>query len=52
MAKLTKTQKKRLVKEIKSKATKLYMLDFPVIMSMKDYDAIRKICDRVMNKIG
>lgn len=52
MAKLTKTQKKRLVKDIKNKASKLYMVDFPVIMSMKDYDAIRKICDKMMKKIG
>jgi len=51
MAKLTKAQKKRLVKEILSKSTKLYTQDFPVIMSMKDYDAIRRAMDRTMKKI-
>ena len=52
MAKMTKAQKKRLVKDILSKSTKLYTQDFPVLMSMKDYDAIRKIMDRTMKRIG
>ena len=51
MPKLTKTQKKRLVKSIKDKAAKLYLADIPAIMSMKEYDAIATICDRVMKKI-
>jgi len=52
MARLTKTQRKNLIKSIEAKATKLYTADFPVIMSMKDYDAIRKICDRLMKKVN
>mgnify|MGYP001161422421 CR=1 FL=1 len=51
MARLTKTQRKNLVKSIRSKAVKLYTSDFPVIMSMKDFDTINKICDRIMKKI-
>lgn len=40
LAKLTKTQAKRRLKEIDSKAFKLYEHDF---ISMKDMEAIRKI---------
>lgn len=51
MVRLTKAQKKRLVTSLKDKADKLYMQASPVILSMKDYDAIRSICDRVLKKI-
>ncbi len=49
--KRTKTQRKKLVKDMLGKAQSLYIQDFPVIMSMKDYDAIRNICDRIMKRI-
>jgi len=51
MAKLTKTQQKKLTKDILSKATKLYV--YPQrAMSMKDYDAIKKIMERTLKRIG
>lgn len=52
MARLTKTQRKNLIKGIMGKATKLYLAEGPTTgMTMKDYDAIRKICDKLMNKL-
>lgn len=55
MARLTKTQKKRLVKEIESKAKKLYMvptLDIVKVVNTKDMEAIEKLCAKFMKRIG
>ena len=57
MARLTKTQKKRMVKEIESKAKKLYMFGFygirnESIVDVKDMAAIEKLCKKFMNRIG
>ena len=43
-ANMTKTQKKRMIDSIQAKAGKL-MLAMP--MRVKEYDDIRKICDRL-----
>ena len=52
MPRLTKTQRKNLIKGILGKATKLYTADFPTSgMTMKDYDAIKRICEKMMNKL-
>ena len=53
MSKLTKAQKKRLVKEILSKSKKLYMLyDNPDILSTKDMAAIEKLTSKWLKRIG
>jgi hypothetical protein len=56
--KLTKTQKKRLVQDILSKSMKLYTQ--PVryqdgssgVMSVKDMEAIERLCAKWMKRIG
>lgn len=57
MARLTKTQKKRMVKEIESKTKKLFMFGFygvrnESIVDVKDMAAIEKLCKKFMNRIG
>tara|TARA_Y100000310_G_scaffold310552_1_gene355922 strand:- start:53 stop:214 length:162 start_codon:yes stop_codon:yes gene_type:complete len=53
MSKLTKAQKKRLVKEIISKSKKLYMADFnPAILTVRDLDAIEKLTSKWLKRIG
>jgi hypothetical protein len=55
MAKLTKTQRKRLVSEIQKKTKKLYMSpDFAhqVIVSTKDMEAIDRLCAKWMKRLG
>ncbi len=55
MAKLTKTQKKRLVKEIESKAKKLYLWAWAPsgspIIETKDMQAIEKMFAKFMKRI-
>lgn len=55
MAKMTKAQKKRMVKDIMKKTQKLYMSDsanIKFIVSTKDMDAIERLCNKWMNRIG
>lgn len=59
MAKMTKAQKKRMVKEILSKSKKLYMVttttyssNEPPILSTKDMEAIERLCAKWMKRIG
>ena len=55
MGRLTKTQKKRLVREIQSKAKKLYMVRYDAfvdIVNTKDMEAIEKLCNKWMKRIG
>jgi tRNA(Arg) A34 adenosine deaminase TadA len=57
MAKMTKTQKKRMISEIQKKSKKLYMdaAEYPfnaVIVSTKDMEAIEKLCAKWMKRIG
>jgi hypothetical protein len=59
MAKLTKTQKKRLVNEIESKAKKLYMYGGTTyvtsgtyIVDTKDMNAIEKLCKKFRQRLG
>ena len=59
MPKLTKIQKRRLVKEILSKSKKLYMItttsysvNEPPIVSTKDMEAIERMSGRWIKRIG
>ena len=58
MAKMTKTQKKRMVKDILNKAKKLYMIDVVgpyrgvEILDTKDMVAVEKMCNKWMKRIG
>jgi len=55
MVKLTKTQKKRLVREIESKAKKLYLHGWDLnvtIIDTKDMNAIEKLCKKFKQRIG
>ena len=56
MAKLTKTQAKRLVRDIESKAKKLYTHSTPSAirhpLSTKDMQTIEKLCSSWLKKIG
>jgi len=57
MAKMTKTQKKRLISEIEKKSKKLYMGDGITfsqgyIVSTRDMEAIEKLCAKWMKRIG
>ena len=51
MAKMTKTQKKNALKTIKSRATALFTASGSAVMSMKDYDAIIRITERIEKKL-
>jgi hypothetical protein len=51
-SKLNKTQRKRMVRSVSSKALKLYSQQFPPIMTMKEIDTINSIMNKVMKKIG
>jgi len=60
LPKMTKAQQKRMIKDIQSKAGKLFLTftnprgsrnDVPV-MSNADYQAIAKICQRCLNRVG
>jgi len=55
MPKITKSQQKRLVEDIRKKAQKLFMMqksDYPAkVLNVNDMIAIEKICDRVMKRI-
>ena len=56
--KLTKTQKKRLVQEIRSKTQKLYTQSWlpgvttGAVVSTKDMEAIERLCAKFMKRIG
>jgi hypothetical protein len=53
MAKLTKTQKKKLVTDILNKTKKLFMQPSGWwIVSTKDMDTIEKLCAKFMKRIG
>jgi hypothetical protein len=55
MAKLTKAQQKRLVNEILNKSKKLYMVkrkDYQNIVPSKDMDAIERLCNKWLKRIG
>jgi len=58
MAKLTKTQQKRLVKEILSKSKKLFVHERSFggtsagVVSVKDLEAIEKLTSKWMKRIG
>ena len=58
MAKMTKTQKKRLVQDILSKSMKLYMQPVKYqagssgVMSVKDMEAMERLCSKWMKRIG
>ena len=55
---MTKTQKKRMVKDILNKAKKLYMIDVVgpyrgvEILDTKDMVAVEKMCNKWMKRIG
>ena len=49
MAKMTKTQTKRALNDIKSKAKRLWM--FTSSMGTSDVVAIEKICDKYLKKL-
>lgn len=51
MAKMTKTQQKRMVKDINSKANKLW-LSAAGIISTSDVVAIEKLCKKWLKRIG
>jgi len=51
MAKMTKTQKKRAVKDILSKSKKLFMADMETL-DWKDMGAIEKLCKKWLKRIG
>jgi len=51
MRKMTKAQRKNLVKSIRSKSVKLYMMGEMSGMTTKDFEAIDKICNKLMKKI-
>jgi len=48
MAKLTKAQKKNLLKSIRDKAFKLFHYD---CITLADYDKIARVCIRGINKL-
>ena len=48
---MTKTQKKNALKTIQNRATALFTASGISVMSMKDYDAIIRIVDRIMKKL-
>ena len=58
MPKMTKTQKKRLVQDILAKSMKLYMqpVKFQTgssgVMSVKDMEAMERLCAKWMKRIG
>lgn len=57
MAKMTKAQKKRMVKDIMKKTQKLYMSDdnsayTAWVVSIADMSAIEKLCNKWMKRIG
>jgi urease gamma subunit len=54
MAKMTKAQKKRMVKDIMKKTQKLFQrTDMNLgIVSVQDMVAIEKMCNKWMNRIG
>ena len=61
MAKMTKAQKKRMVRDIQNKAKKLFMDDWSsarkegranVIVNVADVTAIEKLCTKWMKRIG
>ena len=57
MAKMTKAQKKRMVKDIKSKTSKLFieplsLTGTSVIVTTNDMAAIEKLCAKWMKRIG
>lgn len=55
MAKMTKAQKKRMVKDILKKTQKLYMSDaanMKFIVSTADISAVEKLCAKWMKRIG
>ena len=51
MGKLNKTQRKRILKLMQSRATILFTATPNPAINMKDYDAIIKITDRALNKL-
>jgi len=57
MVKMTKAQKKRMVRDIQSKASKLYLEPLsltgqPVIVTVNDMAAIEKLCAKFIKRIG
>ena len=52
MAKITKAQQKRLVRDIKSKAQRLFMTTYPVIVNTADMAAIEKLTAKWLKRIG
>jgi len=56
MAKMTKAQKKRMVRDIESKAKKLFMDASPpytsAILTVADVQAIEKLCSKWLKRIG
>ena len=58
MTRITKTQAKRLINDIESKARKLFNSPragkggFPVTCTIKDMEAIQRMCDRWMKRLG
>jgi len=53
MPKLTKTQQRRLAKEILSKSKKLWGMPGPSsVMTTKDYIAVEAIISRTLKRIG
>ncbi len=55
MAKITKSQQKRLVEDIRKKAQKLFMMQRgdhpPKVLNVNDMIAIEKICDKALKRI-
>jgi len=51
MSKMTKAQKKRMVREILAKSKKLYGL-YDGILSTKDMEAIERLCAKWLKRIG